>query len=98
MFQEYMVGFKILEQKGGKIIKYKNKKKRYMPAAEKKQENSTSGKISNDSERPPSVTVLTIGKKNEDEGREFHIFVTGSLHLIGNVLSVLDPDLTLATS
>lgn len=45
-----------------------------------------------------SETLAYLKKKNVDEGREFHIFVTGSLHLIGSVLSVLDPDLTLAAS
>lgn len=45
-----------------------------------------------------SETLAYLKKKNEDEGREFHIYVTGSLHLIGSVLSVLDPDLRLAVS
>jgi hypothetical protein len=45
-----------------------------------------------------SETLAYLRKKNRDEGCEFHIFVTGSLHLIGSILSVLDPDLTLAAS
>lgn len=45
-----------------------------------------------------SETLAYLKKKNEDESCEFHIYITGSLHLIGCVLSVLDPDLTLATS
>lgn len=45
-----------------------------------------------------SETLAYLKKKYEDEGCEFHIYVTGSLHLIGSVLSVLDPDLTLAAS
>jgi hypothetical protein len=45
-----------------------------------------------------SDTLAYLKQKTADEGCEFHILVTGSLHLIGTVLSVLDPDLTLATS
>jgi len=45
-----------------------------------------------------SDTLDYIKKKTEDEAHKCHVFVTGSLHLIGTVLSVLDPDLTLATS
>ena len=45
-----------------------------------------------------SDTLSYLRKRNEYEAREFHIFVTGSLHLIGSVLSVLDPDLSLAAS
>jgi folylpolyglutamate synthase/dihydropteroate synthase len=45
-----------------------------------------------------SETLAYLKKKNRDEGHEFHILVTGSLHLIGSILSVLDPDLTLAVS
>lgn len=43
-----------------------------------------------------SDTFAYLKKKTGDEAREFHILVTGSLHLVGTVLSVLDPDLTLA--
>lgn len=45
-----------------------------------------------------SETLAYLKKKNRDDGHEFHILVTGSLHLIGSILSVLDPDLTLAVS
>jgi len=45
-----------------------------------------------------SDTLSYLRKRNGYEAREFHIFVTGSLHLIGSVLSVLDPDLSLAAS
>jgi len=45
-----------------------------------------------------SDTLSYLRKRNGYEAREFHIFVTGSLHLIGAVLSVLDPDLSLAAS
>jgi folylpolyglutamate synthase/dihydropteroate synthase len=45
-----------------------------------------------------SDTLSYLKKRNGYEAREFHIFVTGSLHLIGSVLSVLDPDLSLAAS
>jgi hypothetical protein len=45
-----------------------------------------------------SDTLSYLRKRNEHEAREFHVFVTGSLHLIGSVLSVLDPDLSLAAS
>ena len=43
-------------------------------------------------------TLSYLRKRNAYEARKFHIFVTGSLHLIGSVLSVLDPDLSLAAS
>lgn len=45
-----------------------------------------------------SDTLAYLKKKTGDEAHEFHVLVTGSLHLVGTVLSVLDPDLTLATS
>jgi folylpolyglutamate synthase len=45
-----------------------------------------------------SDTLSYLRKRNGYEAREFHIFATGSLHLIGSVLSVLDPDLSLVAS
>jgi hypothetical protein len=45
-----------------------------------------------------SDTLAYLKQKTADEACEFHILVTGSLHLIGTALSVLDPDLTLAAS
>ena len=33
-----------------------------------------------------------------DEALDYHVFVTGSLHLVGSVMSILDPDLKLAKS
>jgi folylpolyglutamate synthase/dihydropteroate synthase len=45
-----------------------------------------------------SETLAYLKRKNRDEGHEFHILVTGSLHLIGSILSVLDPALSLAAS
>jgi hypothetical protein len=45
-----------------------------------------------------SDALAYLKKRTVYEAREFHIFVTGSLHLIGSVLCVLDPDLSLAAS
>lgn len=45
-----------------------------------------------------SDTLAYLRKRNGYEACEFHVFVTGSLHLIGSVLGVLDPDLSLAAS
>ncbi|XP_069689535.1 folylpolyglutamate synthase, mitochondrial-like isoform X2 [Periplaneta americana] len=42
-----------------------------------------------------SDTLAYLEKKAKAENHDYHIFVTGSLHLVGAVLSILDPDLTL---
>lgn len=40
------------------------------------------------------LTVTEVLKHIESRGGEQHVLVTGSLHLVGAVLSVLDPELT----
>lgn len=40
------------------------------------------------------LTVTEVLKHIEIQGGEQHVLVTGSLHLVGAVLSVLDPQLT----
>jgi 5,10-methylene-tetrahydrofolate dehydrogenase/methenyl tetrahydrofolate cyclohydrolase len=45
-----------------------------------------------------SDALTYLGKRTGYDVREFHVFVTGSLHLIGSVLGVLDPDLSLVAS
>ena len=39
-----------------------------------------------------------VQKRCMDEDVDYHVFVTGSLHLVGSLMSLLDPDLKLAKS